>query len=72
MQISIENPYDEYFQKLIDTEHFQNAEQVVQYDLNEKFQLNSWNKNTLSLIKESLNDIKEGRAIELLMSIKLV
>jgi len=48
MQISIENPYDEYFQKLIDTEHFQNAEQVVQYDLNEKFQLNSWNKNTLS------------------------
>ncbi|HLO54603.1 MAG TPA: hypothetical protein VK169_09950 [Saprospiraceae bacterium] len=65
MQITLESPYDEYIAKLIENGEFQNAEQVVQYALNEKFQVEQWDHQTISLIKEGLKDVKEERLIDI-------
>ena len=65
MQIVLESPYDEYIAKLIENGNFQNAEQVVQFALNEKFQFAQWDHQTISLIEEGLKDVEEGRVIEI-------
>ncbi|MBK7638399.1 MAG: hypothetical protein WAT46_05295 [Saprospiraceae bacterium] len=65
MQIILESPYDEYIAKLIENGNFQNAEQVVQFALNEKFQFAQWDHQTVSLIEEGLKDVEEGRVIEI-------
>ena len=63
MQITLESPYDEYIAKLIENGNFQNAEQVVQFALNEKFQFDNWDHHTISLIEEGLKDMEEGNVI---------
>jgi len=65
MQIVLESPYDEYIAKLIENGNFQNAEQVVQFALNEKFQFDHWDDHTISLIEEGLKDVEEGRLIDI-------
>ena len=60
MQIILESPYDEYIAKHIENGNFQNAEQVVQYALNEKFQFDHWDSHTISLVEEGLKDVEEG------------
>ncbi len=65
MQIVLESPYDEYIAKLIENGEFQSAEQVVQYALNEKFQFDQWDHQTISLIEEGLIDVEEGKLIEI-------
>lgn len=65
MQIILESPYDEYITKLIENGQFQNAEQAVQFELNEKFQFDHWDSQTISLIEEGLKDLVEGRAIDI-------
>jgi Arc/MetJ-type ribon-helix-helix transcriptional regulator len=65
MQIILESPYDEYIAKLIENGEFQNAEQVVKFALNEKFQFEQWDNQTFSLIEEGLKDVKEGNVLEI-------
>jgi Arc/MetJ-type ribon-helix-helix transcriptional regulator len=65
MQIILDSPYDEYITKLIENGEFQNAEQVVQFALNEKFQFDQWDQQTISLIEEGLKDVEEGRLIDI-------
>ena len=65
MQIILESPYDVYITKLIVNGEFQNAEQVVQFALNEKFQFDHWNNQTISLIEEGLIEVKEGKLIDI-------
>lgn len=65
MQIILESPYDEYIAKLIESGNFQNAEQIVQFALNEKFQFDHWDDHTISLIVEGLKDVEEGNVIEI-------
>lgn len=65
MQIILESPYDEYITKLIENGEFQNAEQVVQFALNEKFHFDHWDNQTISLIEEGLKDVEEGRLIDI-------
>lgn len=65
MQIILESPYDEYIAKLIESGNFQNAEQIVQFALNEKFQFDHWDDHTISLIEEGLKDVEEGRLIDI-------
>lgn len=65
MQIILESPYDEYIAKLIENGQFQNAEQVVQFALNEKFQFDQWDNQTISLIEEGLKEVEEGKGIEI-------
>jgi hypothetical protein len=65
MQIILEGPYDEYIAKLIENGEFQNAEQVVQFALNEKFQFDQWDQQTISLIEEGLKVVEEGRLIDI-------
>ncbi len=65
MQIILESPYDEYIAKLIESGNFQNAEQIVQFALNEKFQFDHWDDHTISLIEEGLKDVEEGNVIEI-------
>lgn len=65
MQIILESPYDEYIAKLIESGNFQNAEQIVQFALNEKFQFDHWDDHTISLIVEGLKDVEERKVIEI-------
>ncbi len=65
MQIVLESPYDEYIAKLIESGEFQNAEQVVKFALNEKFQFDHWDDQTISLIEEGLIEVEEGRVMEI-------
>lgn len=70
MQIILESPYDEYIAKLIESGNFQNAEQIVQFALNEKFQFDHWDDHTISLIEEGLKDVEEGRLIDITVDYK--
>jgi len=65
MQIILESPYDEYITELIKNGNFQNAEQVVQFALNDKFQFDQWDRQTISLIDEGLKDVECGSVIEI-------
>jgi Arc/MetJ-type ribon-helix-helix transcriptional regulator len=65
MQIILESPYDEYITKLIENGEFQNAEQVVKFALNEKFQFDQWDDHTISLIEEGLKEVEEERLIDI-------
>jgi Arc/MetJ-type ribon-helix-helix transcriptional regulator len=65
MQIILESPYDEYIAKLIENGEFQNAEQVVKFALNEKFQFDQWDDHTISLIEEGLKEVEEERLIDI-------
>ncbi|MBK8056135.1 MAG: hypothetical protein IPK35_23400 [Saprospiraceae bacterium] len=70
MQIILESPYDEYIAKLIESGEFQNAEQVVKFALNEKFQFDHWDDQTISLIEEGLKEVEEGRLIDITVDYK--
>jgi Arc/MetJ-type ribon-helix-helix transcriptional regulator len=60
MQITLESPYDEYIQKLIESGQFESPEQVVQFALDQKLELHDWDGSTVQLLEERLKEIEAG------------